>query len=80
MSDELQAVVPRVRHEALADVIHDESGGVPELPWSCARSSEHLDPVVIVPLRLQNNNQIPSQIRDVELASVVSHEPGQKML
>ena len=41
---------------------------------------KHLHSVVIVPLRLQNNNQISPQIRDVELASVVCHEPGTKVV
>ena len=60
----------------IPEIIHHESCWIPELSISFASFSEHLDLMYILFLELQDVDSVSSKIRDVELASMVSQEPG----
>lgn len=61
----------------IPEIIHHESCWIPELSISFASFSKHLDTwIVILFLGFQDVDSVSSKIRDVELASMVSQEPG----
>ena len=58
----------------IPEIIHHESCWIPELSISFASFSKHLDTWIVI--LFQDVDSVSSKIRDVELASMVSQEPG----